>query len=300
MRRDTLIHGQLKDYPVRFFCADTTKAVEDLRQIHLTTPTATAAAGRLTTAAALMGAMMKNETDRLTLIVKGDGPIGQMVVTANKNAQVKCDIAEPCIDVFVNSAGKLDVAKAVGAGTLTVIRDTGYSEPYNSTVRLANSEIGEDVAYYYALSEQIPTVCALGVFVNKEGNVQYAGGYILQLMPSCPEEMVAYLEQKVKELPSVTEFLKARMQPEEIIGTIFDDGQYAYDINRTLHPQYYCDCSKERVQSMLTTLDAKEIEDMVKNQQGIEVKCHFCNHIYNFDTDNMEKIKKLKHNINQE
>ena len=195
MKQDRLIHGQLADYPVRFFCVNSTETVEEFRRIHQASPTAAAAGGRLVTAAILMGAMMKNESDRLTLIIKGEGPVSQIVVTAGNNGQVKGDILNPDIEVLINTAGKLDVAAAVGAGTLTVIKDTGYSEPHNSTVRLVSGEI-EDIAYYYALSEQIPRY-ALGVFVDEEGVVRHAR-YILQVMPNCPEEMVVYLEQNGK------------------------------------------------------------------------------------------------------
>jgi len=268
--------------------------VEEFRRIHLATPTAAAAGGRLITAAVLMGAMMKNETDRLTLIAKGDGPIGQMVVTAGNSGQAKCDILNPGIEVLINAAGKLDVAKAVGEGSLTVIKDTGYSEPYNSTVKLVSSEIAEDIAYYYALSEQVPTVCALGVYVDTQGVVEHAGGYILQLMPNCPEEMIDYLEKKTRQMPNVTELLKKKMQPEDIIRTIFADGAYDYDINRRLQPRYYCDCSRQRVESMLMALDEKEIEEIAKEKKDVEIQCHFCNKKYTFDIESIKKMKETK------
>ncbi|MGI6348738.1 MAG: Hsp33 family molecular chaperone HslO [Eubacteriaceae bacterium] len=292
MKQDRLIHGQLADYPVRFFCVNSTETVEEFRRIHQASPTAAAAGGRLVTAAILMGAMMKNERDRLTLIIKGEGPVSQIVVTAGNNGQVKGDILNPDIEVLINAAGKLDVAAAVGAGTLTVIKDTGYSEPHNSTVRLVSGEIAEDIAYYYALSEQIPTVCALGVFVDEEGVVRRAGGYILQVMPNCPEEMVVYLEQKTEKMSAITTLLKENSNPQSVIAALFDEGGFAYEINRTLQPQYVCDCSRERVESMLSALDTKELSEIMQEQTNVEVKCHFCNQTYLFDVKSIQEMIK--------
>jgi molecular chaperone Hsp33 len=264
-----------------------------MRTIHNSTATATAAAGRLLTAAMMMGMMMKNEKDRLTLIVNGNGPIEQITVTGNSRAQAKCDIRYPNIDVFVNEYGKLDVGRAVGAGTLTVIRDIGLKLPYNSTIELVSSEIAEDIAYYYAASEQIPTVCSLGVLVQPDNSVLCAGGFIIQVMPTCPEKVVDYLENIIKELPSITTMLKNNMTEIDIINEIFKKGGYDYKIEENISPEYYCDCSYEKIEGILKSLGREELENILKEQQEIKLKCHFCNKKYDFDIGRILKSLKI-------
>lgn len=289
---DTIIRGQLTNYPVRFFCAVTSSSIEEMRCIHNSTATATAAAGRLLTAAMMMGVMMKNEKDLLTLIMNGDGPIKQITVTTNNRAQAKCDIHYPQIDVLINDCGKLDVGKAIGQGTLTVIKDVGLKTPYNSTIELVSSEVAEDIAYYYAISEQIPTVCSLGVLVQPDNSVLCAGGFIIQVMPDCPEEVIDYLENRIKEIPSITTMLKNDLSEEDVIHEIFKQGNFDYKIEESIAPQYYCDCSYEKIESILKSLGNEGLENILKEQQDIELKCHFCNKTYHFELEKIDKLLK--------
>lgn len=285
---DNIIRGQLNDYPVRFFCANTSCSVEKLRQIHNCTATASAASGRLLTAAMIMGAMMKGEHDKLSLIIKGDGPIGQMIATSDSFGRAKCDIANADIDIIINEAGKLDVGKAIGAGYLTIIKDIGLKAPYNSTTELISSEIAEDIAYYYAVSEQIPTVCSLGVLVEKDNSIACAGGYLIQVMPNCDEEIIDYLEKRIKQIPPITEMLKNNMNEKDIIEIILGEGDYKYTIEQSIQPKYFCDCNYDKAQEIIKSLGAKELGDIIDKNEDLELKCHFCNKTYNFSIDTIK------------
>ncbi|NMC56227.1 MAG: Hsp33 family molecular chaperone HslO [Eubacteriaceae bacterium] len=285
---DNILRGQLNDYPVRFFCANTSASVEALRQIHNCTATASAAVGRLLTAAMIMGVMMKGENDKLSLIIKGDGPIGKIVVTSDSCGRAKCDIENPDIDVLVNDAGKLDVAKAVGSGKLTIIKDIGLKTPYNSTTELISSEIAEDIAYYYAVSEQIPTVCSLGVLVEKDSSIACAGGYLIQVMPNCDEEVIDYLENRINEMPKITEMLNHNMSGTDIIDKIFSEGNYKYTIEQNIEPKYYCDCNYDKAEVIIKSLGVKELGDIIEKNEDLELKCHFCNKTYNFSIDRIK------------
>jgi molecular chaperone Hsp33 len=285
---DNIIRGQLNDYPVRFFCANTSCSVEELRQIHNCTATASAAAGRLLTAAMIMGVMMKGENDKLSLIIKGDGPVGHIIATSDSYGRAKCDIENPNIDVLINEAGKLDVGKAIGTGKLTIIKDIGLKMPYNSTTELISSEIAEDIAYYYAISEQIPTVCSLGVLVEKDNSVLCAGVYFIQVMPNCDEEIIDYLENIIKEMPAVTEMLKNNMNEKDIVEKIFSKGGYKYTIEQSIEPKYFCDCNYDKAEKIIKSLGKEELENIINSNEDVELKCHFCNKTYNFSID---KIK---------
>jgi len=287
---DNIIRGQLINYPVRFFSAVTSNSIEELRKIHNTTPTATAAAGRLLTAGMIMGSMNKGQNDKLTLIVSGNGPIEKITVTADNYGRAKCDIANPQINVLINSCGKLDVAKAVGEGKLTVIKDLGLKTPYNSTIELISSEIAEDIAYYYAASEQIPTVCALGVLVGVDGSVICAGGFIIQVMPNCPDKVITYLEKITKEIASVTDMLKNNYNEKDIIDAIFKKGSYDYKIEQSIKAKYYCDCNMEKAERILISLGKKELENIIRQDEGIELNCHFCKKKYAFKKEDIRRL----------
>lgn len=287
---DNILRGQLNDYPIRFFFANTTICVEELRKIHNCTATASAAAGRILTAAMIMGVMMKGDNDKLSLIINGDGPIGKIVVTSDSCGKAKCDIENPDIDVLINDAGKLDVAKAIGSGKLTIIKDIGLKTPYNSTTELISSEIAEDIAYYYAASEQIPTVCSLGVLVEKDNSIACAGGYLIQVMPNCDEEIIDYLENRIKEMPPITEMLKNNMSETDIINEIFSKGNYKYKIEQSIEPGYFCDCNYDKAEEIIKSLGKKELKEIIDKKEALELKCHFCNKKYNFS---IEKIKSF-------
>lgn len=285
---DNILRGQLNDYPVRFFFANTTISVEELRQIHNSTATASAAAGRLLTAAMIMGVMMKGDNDKLSLIINGNGPIGKIVVTSDSRGRAKCDIENPDIDILINDAGKLDVAKAIGDGKITIIRDIGLKTPYNSTIELISSEVAEDIAYYYAVSEQIPTVCSLGVLVEKDNSIACAGGYLIQVMPNCDEEIIDYLETRIKEIPPITDMLKNNMSQTDILDKIFSEGNYKYKIEQNIEPKYFCDCNYDKAEEIIKSLGRKELGDILNKNENLELKCHFCNKTYNFSINQIK------------
>ncbi|MFA0816183.1 MAG: Hsp33 family molecular chaperone HslO [Anaerofustis sp.] len=276
--KDQMIMGTLRDYPVRFYIAVTTEAVQTMNAIHETTPVAAAAAGRVLTAAGLMGAMMKNKEDLLTLTVKGDGEIGRITAVANNAAEVKCEILHSRTGVYFNEKRKLDVARVVGNGTLSVIRDIGLKQSYVGQVELISGEIAEDVAYYFAKSEQTPSMVALGVFVRKDLRVVAAGGYIIQLMPDCDEEMISFLESKAAALPSVTSMILDGYDAEGIAKMVF--GEYEYELLGQIEPVYHCSCSEERIDKMLLALGEEELTAILEEGEEIEVVCHFCNTKY--------------------
>lgn len=279
---DKIIRGQLNDHPVRFFCANTTDSVEELRRIHNCTATAAAAAGRLLTAAMIMGFMMKTENDKLSLIIKGNGPIGQIVATSDSYARAKCDISNPDIDVLINDTGKLDVARAIGKGKFTIIKDMGLKTPYNSTIELISSEIAEDIAYYYAMSEQIPTICSLGILVEKDNSILCAGGYLIQVMPNCDEEIIEYLETTIMHIPPISQMLLNNMSEKDIIEEIFKSGKFKYTIEQSIKPEYFCDCNYDKAEGIIKSLGKKELESIIKKNEDLELRCHFCNKTYNF------------------
>mgnify|MGYP004520793283 FL=1 len=274
---------------VRVSCVDTTDVVEEARKLHKLNPTPTAALGRLLTMGTLMGTMMKNNTDKLTLQVLGDGPIGSMLVTAKSNGNVKGYVSNPLAEAELKSNGKLNVSAVVGKGDLRIIRDIGVGEPYVGTVPLQTGEIAEDFAYYFATSEQIPTVVALGVLVNKDGSVKRAGGYIIQALPDTPEEILVLMEKRVSESKSITEMLESGMSLEEIATYITDDLNTF--LVEDMKVQWKCDCSKERMEEAIASLGKSEIEELAKDE-NVEVVCHFCNSKYNFSKEDILKLIK--------
>lgn len=272
---------------VKISCADTTDIVEEARKIHGLNPTPTAALGRVLTMGTLMGTMMKNETDKLTLQILGDGPIGSILVTAKSNGDVKGYVSNPLAEADLKPNGKLNVSAVVGKGDLRIIRDIGVGNPYVGTVPLQTGEIAEDFAYYFATSEQIPTVVALGVLVNKDGSVKKAGGYILQTLPDTPEEILALIEKRVSESKPITEMLESGMTLEEIATYISDDLNTF--MVEDMEIQWKCDCSKERMEEAILSLGKKEIAELAKDE-SVETVCHFCNTKYHFSKEEIEKM----------
>ncbi len=272
---------------VKISVAQTTDLVEEARKIHNLNPTPTAALGRLLTMGVLMGTMMKNDTDKLTLQILGDGPAHQLLVTADNQGNVKGYITEPLAEAPLKENGKLNVSGIIGKGSLNVIKDEGLKEPYVGSVPLQTSEIAEDFAYYYATSEQIPTAVALGVLVNPDGSVKKAGGYIIQIMPDTPDQIVSLIENRIKEANSMTEMLEKGMSLEEIACYISDDlASYAVE---EYEPKYHCDCSKERMEQAIISIGRKDLMELAEDEET-EIQCHFCNQKYHFTKEEIMKF----------
>ena len=274
---------------MRAFAATTKNLVEAARVHHNTSPVATAALGRTLTAGAIMGSMMKNDTDMLTLQIRGDGPIEGITVTADSHANVKGYVGNPDV-MLPPKNGKLDVGGAVGIGLLQVIKDMGLKEPYVGQTILVSSEIAEDLTYYFASSEQVPSSVGLGVLMNKDTTVRCAGGFIIQLMPFATEETISQLEENLKDVTSVTDFLDKGYTPEQMLEKLI--GHLDLEITDTIPTQFYCNCSKERVEQAVASIGRKDIQEMIDEGKDIEVKCHFCNTAYNYTVEDLKNILK--------
>lgn len=274
---------------MRAFAATTKNLVEAARVHHNTSPVATAALGRTLTAGAIMGSMMKNDTDMLTLQIRGDGPIEGITVTADSHANVKGYVGNSDV-MLPPKNGKLDVGGAVGIGLLQVIKDMGLKEPYVGQTILVSSEIAEDLTYYFASSEQVPSSVGLGVLMNKDNTVRCAGGFIIQLMPFATEETISQLEENLKDVTSVTDFLDKGYTPEQMLEKLI--GHLDLEITDTIPTQFYCNCSKERVEQAVASIGKKDIQEMIDEGKDIEVKCHFCNTAYNYTVEDLKNILK--------
>ncbi len=285
---DYIVRATAAGETVRAFAIRSTDLTAEAREIHHTYPVVTAALGRLLSAGAMMGSMMKGENDKLTLQMKGDGPIVQMTVTADSHGNVKGFAANPAVDIPLKRAGKLDVGGAVGKGLLTVIMDLGLKEPYNGQVEIQTGEIGDDLAYYYTVSEQTPSVVGLGVMVDTDSSVKHAGGFIIQVMPDAKEETIEALEAKVAAAEPVTTMMDKGMGPEEILEYYLKD--LDLKITEKLPVRYYCGCSKEKVAEALATISTEDLKEMINDGEEIEVKCYFCNSAYKFSTAELEEI----------
>ena len=285
---DYIVRATAAGETVRAFAIRSTNLTAEARELHHTFPVVTAALGRLLSAGAMMGSMMKGDNDKLTIQIKGDGPIGQMTVTVDSHGNVKGFPADPSVDIPLKRAGKLDVGAAVGRGTLTVSMDLGLKEPYNGQVEIQTGEIGDDLAYYYTVSEQTPSAVGLGVMVDRDSSVKHAGGFILQIMPDASEETISALEAKVAAAESVTAMMDEGMTPEDILTYYL--GDLDLKITEKLPVRYHCGCSKERVADVLTTISTDDLEEMINDGEEIEVKCYFCNSAYRFSTEELKEI----------
>lgn len=292
---DYMIRATAADNQIRAFAATTRDLVEHARSIHGTSPVATAALGRLLTAGVMMGSMMKGEKDILTLQIKGSGPIGGITVTADTHGSVKGYVYQPEVIIPANEKGKLDVGGAIGAGILSVIKDMGLKEPYVGQTHLVSGEIAEDLTYYFAISEQVPSVVALGVLMNKDNTVKRAGGFIIQLMPFAEESIISRLEEKVSSITSITALLDQDKTPEIILKDIL--GEFGLEITDSLPTVFECNCSKPRVEKAIISIGRKEIAEMVEDNKPIEVNCHFCNSHYEFSVDELQDILSRSGNI---
>ncbi|MDF2905570.1 MAG: hslO [Herbinix sp.] len=285
---DYIIRASAAENQIRAFAATTKELVEYARSIHETSPVATAALGRLLTAGAMMGSMMKGEEDILTLQIKGSGPIGGITVTANSQGIVRGYVYNPEVIIHANDKGKLDVGGAIGAGILSVIKDLGLKEPYTGQTHLVSGEIAEDIAYYYATSEQVPSVVALGVLMNKNNTVRQAGGFMIQLMPFADNAVIDRLEKKVNEITSITSLLDQEMTPEMILEHIL--GDFGLEIMDNLPAAFECNCTKERVEKAIISIGQKDINEMIEDEEPIEVNCHFCNTHYHFSVEELKDL----------
>lgn len=285
---DYIVRATAADNQIRAFAVTSREMVEKARQIHNTSPVATAALGRSLSAGAMMGSMMKGERDLLTLQIRGDGPLGGITVTADSRAQVKGYVNEPAVLIPANEKGKLDVSGAIGNGMLQVIRDLGMKEPYVGQTELQTGEIAEDLTYYFATSEQIPSSVGLGVLLNRDNTVCQAGGFIIQLMPYTEDKVIDALEQRLAGVSSVTELLNRGLTPEGILEELL--GDLGLTVNDTIPTAFSCSCSKERVEKAIISIGSKEIREMIRDGKPIEVKCHFCNEAYSFQIEELKKI----------
>ena len=285
---DYIIRATAANDQIRAFAAVTTEMVETAREHHNTSPVATAALGRLLTAGAMMGSMMKGEKDVLTLQNKAGGPLQGITVTADSQGNIKGYVGNPDVCIPANSKGKLDVAGAVGPGFLTVIKDMGLKEPYSGQVMLQTCEIAEDLTYYFATSEQVPSAVGLGVLMNKNNTVRQAGGFIVQLMPFAEEEVISRLEQNVQKINSVTNLLEEGHTPESLLEKVLEG--FDMQINEKMDTRFHCNCSKERVAKALISIGRKELNEMIQEGKPIEMNCHFCNTNYNFTVEELKEI----------
>lgn len=286
---DYLIRAIDKKENIRLFVAVTTNMVEKARKIHNTSPTATAALGRTLTAAVMMGAMMKNPTDKLTLRINGGGPIGTILAVADNKGKVKGYVGNPYADLPSRKDGKLDVGGVVGKqGTLTVIVDYGLKEPYVGQTNLVSGEIAEDLATYYVVSEQQPSAVGLGVLVDRDITVRAAGGYILQLMPNVPDEEIDVIEKAISKMEPVSKLVDMGLSPEEIMEKLV--GSFEMRILDKTDVEYKCDCSRERIENILISLGKEELQDMIEKDGKGEVICHFCNTKYNFTKEELQEL----------
>ncbi|MGN8888147.1 Hsp33 family molecular chaperone HslO [Blautia sp. HCP28S3_G10] len=285
---DYIVRAVAADTQIRAFAAVTTEMVETARKHHNTSPVATAALGRLLTGGAMMGVMMKGEKDILTLQIKADGPIEGITVTADSKGRVKGYVGNPDVIIPANSIGKLDVAGAVGHGILNVIKDMGMKEPYSGQVALQTGEIAEDLTYYFAVSEQVPSAVGLGVLMNKDNTVRQAGGFIVQVMPFAEEATIAKLEQNVQKIQSVTTLLEQGHTPESLLEQVLDG--FDIEINDTMPTEFYCNCSKSRVEKALISIGRKELNELIQEGKDVELNCHFCNTNYVFNVEELKEI----------
>lgn len=287
---DYLVRATAARAQIRAFACTTKDLVEMARSTHDTSPVVTAALGRLLTAGCMMGSMLKGEDDILTLQVKADGPMRGMTVTADAWGNVKGYANEPDVILAANAAGKLDVAGAVGKGMLIVIKDMGLKEPYVGQTILQTGEIAEDLTYYFATSEQVPSSVGLGVLMEKDNTVKQAGGFIVQLMPFAEEAVIDKLEENLSRVSSVTALLDAGNTPEQILSILLDGLEIEFKDTRPV--QFLCNCSKKRVEKALISIGGAELEEMIADGENIEVKCHFCNKNYVFTVDDLKAMQK--------
>ena len=288
--KDYIVRATAANSQIRAFAATTRNAVETARAAHNTSPVATAALGRLLTAGAMMGSMMKNDSDMLTIQIKCNGPIQGLTVTADVKGNVKGYVENPNVMLPPSKKGKLDVAAALDLGVLSVIKDMGLKEPYVGQTILTTSEIAEDLTYYFATSEQVPSSVGLGVLMEKDNTVKQAGGFIVQVMPFVEDAVVDKLEANIAKIDSVTSMLDQGYTPEKILETVLEGMDVEF--TDTMSTEFTCNCSKERVEKALISIGRKDIQEMINDGKEIEMHCHFCNTSYSFSVEELKDILK--------
>lgn len=288
---DYLVRGMTMDGFVKAVAIRSTELVSRGAQIQGTTPNATAAFGRALTAASMMGNMQKVENGSMTMQIRGGGPIGTITVVSDPEGNVRGCVTEPKVELVEKYAGKLDVGATVGTdGTLTVIRDLQMKEPYVGSIPLVTGEIADDVTAYFAQSEQIPTACALGVLVDRDHSVKVAGGYLVQLLPGAPDDVIDKLEEGVRRAGAVTPMLEAGMTPEDILGQVCGDLGVVF--LETQEVSYKCYCDRKRVEAALISLGHKELEEIAQEGKNFNVECQFCDTVYSFTPEEIRELIK--------
>lgn len=290
--KDVIVQYRVEDIEAQVFAVKSLDSVREMQKVHGASYTATAAAGRVLSAIAMMTMSLKNPKDSITVQISADGPLKGIVASANQKGDVKLDIYQPLVYMPLKESGKLDVSGAMGKGTLTVIKDMGLKTPYTGTVPLVSGEIAEDFTYYFAASEQTPSVVALGVLISPKDEVEASGGFMIQLLPMASEATVSYLEQRIGEIESVTTMLDKGHGPDDMIREVFKGKSVEKITEKEL--QYKCDCSRDRIQNGLAMLKSSDLEAMISEDNGAEVVCHFCNSKYHFDQEELKKILKSK------
>ena len=286
--KDYLIRATAANAQIRAFACTSRDLVEEARRDHETTPVVSAALGRLLTGGVMMGSMLKGEKDVLTLQIHAGGPINGLTVTADAKGNVKGFPGNPQVELPLNAKGKLDVGGAVGIGFMNVIKDMGLKEPYVGQTVLQTGEIADDLTFYFATSEQVPSSVGLGVYVDKDYSIEHAGGFIVQLMPFADEEVISKLEENLAKVDSITNLLRAGKTPEEILEIILEG--FDVEITDKMDIQFECDCSRSKVEKVLISVGKKELQSMINDGEVIELNCHFCNKKYHF---NVEELKSL-------
>lgn len=274
--------------------ADSTDMIRKMEQIHQPSAAVTAGMGRLLTAASMMGVMLKGEDDNITLRFNGDGPAGSVIAVSDSNGNGRISVQNPIVELPLNDKGKLDVSGALGkTGYLYVIKDIGLKEPFIGTTEIISGEVAEDITNYYAVSEQTPSVCSLGVLINPDLSVNFAGGFLIQLLPGCPNEIIDIIEKSISDIPPVTSMLSEGFTPDNIAARAMkglkieklDESEFTYK----------CACSREKAEAALLSAGKAELEDMIKENKPFTVECHFCNSNYEFTTEQIKTLlKKLK------
>ncbi len=272
---------------VRGYFLNTKELVQQAFDYHKTAPVVTAALGRLLTATAIMGRTLKNDSDLITLQIEGDGPIKTILATGDRKSNVKGYPGVSIVDLPLNKHGKLDVSGAIGFGTLTVLRDNGEGEPYVSRTELVSGEIAEDITHYFATSEQTPTVCALGVLVDRDYSVKSSGGFILQLLPGADEETIEILEENLQKVSNVSSMFE-HTSNEEIANILMD--RIPYHVNERWNASYSCNCSKEKTEKVLLSLGKKDLAELIEDENPVELCCHFCDKTYTFSSEELKTL----------
>ena len=282
---DYIVRATAGNGSIRAFAATTRDLVQHAREVHHTSPVASAALGRMLTAAAMMGSMLKGDKDILTLQVRGEGPLQGIVVTSDSKAQVKGYVFNPSVEIPDLIPGKLNVSGAIGAGHLSVIKDIGMREPYAGKIELVTGEIAEDLTYYFAQSEQTPSAIGLGVLVETDTSIRRAGGFIIQLLPDATDEMIDKLEKKLATIPYVSDLLDMGQTPEGILEMIL--GDFDLKIMDTIPTAFYCNCTRERVEKALISIGKEELEKIIREDKKANLHCHFCGKEYDFNEEQL-------------